>query len=142
MLPLTYDFDSCTKRELMRLADRLLEADFLAIEWCVAFIEAESYGLWHGRARAKMSRRLKHVSLSKQQRSRLVQAILNRLVTGRFSEQFKDQLQLALQFNPKLSRTIALECQNSEKDYIRRYAEWALTRKAAMIDEAPDSARQ
>src|SRR5882672_7709706 len=92
---------SFTKGELSDLADRLLEHDPIAIEWCVTFVEAETHGIGHGRVRAKMARRLKHCRLSKHQRSRLVQVILNRLVEGRFSEQFKDQLRLALQLDSK-----------------------------------------
>jgi hypothetical protein len=94
----------------------------------VAFLEAESFGLWHGRARAMMSRRLKHRRLTDWQSYRVVQAVLGRLATGRFSEQFEDQLQLALRLDPEAARAVALTCLSSPRNYIRRYAEMVLRR--------------
>src|SRR4051794_8439284 len=85
-------FESLSKAQLHDLADRLLVGDVDAVEQCVRFVEAETLGHWHGRARAMMARRLKHYSLTPQQQGRLVDAILERLASGRFSEQFKDQL--------------------------------------------------
>src|SRR4051794_12279788 len=89
--------ESLSKIHLHHLADQLLIADVDAIEQCVGFVEAETLGYWHGRARAMMARRLKHCPLTPQQQERLVDAVLQRLASGRFSEQFKDQLRLALQ---------------------------------------------
>lgn len=125
----TCSFDSFTKLELRDLADRLLEGDPIAIEWCVTFVEAETFGIGHGRARAMMARRLKHCRLSKHQRSRLVKAILNRLVEGRFSEQFKDQLRLAMQIDLQATFSAARNCRNAGIDYIGRYASWVLKRE-------------
>jgi len=142
----TCSFDSFDKLELADLADRLLNEDVIAIEWCVTFIESETFGVGHGRARARMARRLKHCPLSKHQRSRLLQVILDRLVSGRFSEQFKDQLRLALQLDSKRACAIAKELSGSAAEHVRRYAEWMLSREAAMTgaeggtaaDDGPD----
>ena len=55
---------SLSKSDLHLLADGLILEDPLAIAACVAFIRAETKGVWHGRARAMMARRLKHSNLS------------------------------------------------------------------------------
>ena len=69
--PATGGFEAISKPELHRLADGLLRDDETAIERCIAFILEDSKGLWHGRARAMMCRRLKHCSLRVEQRERL-----------------------------------------------------------------------
>src|SRR4051794_17372126 len=107
---MTFTSYSCHKQELLNVADRLLQDDPIAVEWCVSFIEVETIGIWHGRARAKMSRRLKHCHLTNAQKDRVVQAVLNRLLQGFFAEQFKDQLYLALLLNPDRVRTVAAGC--------------------------------
>ena len=122
----TGGFDSFTKSELGELADRLLDDDPVAIETCVAFVEAETFGLGHGRVRARMARRLKHCCLSKHQVSRLVNVILGRLVEGRFSEQFKDQLRLAMKIDPQATFSAATSCRDAELAYVGRYARWVL----------------
>ena len=50
------DLSSFDKVELHELADELLLDDSAAIEQCVRFFEADTKGLWHGRARALMAR--------------------------------------------------------------------------------------
>jgi hypothetical protein len=129
MMTPTCSFDSFTRLELRDLADRVLESDPIAIEWCVTFVEVETFGVGHGRARARMARRLKHCRLSKHQGLRLVKAILNRLIEGRFSEQFKDQLRLAMQIDPQEAFRAARKCRNTGTDYIARYARWVLARE-------------
>jgi hypothetical protein len=96
-----------SKPGLHDLADRLLADEPDAVERCVAFLIAESRGFWHNRARAMMSRRLKHCTLSAAQRDALVAGITTRLVTGAFPEQFKDQLRLALRIDPAATRRAA-----------------------------------
>lgn len=119
--------DALSKSDLLALADRLLDDAPDVVEQCVAFIEAESLGLWHGRARAKMSRRLKHCRLDASQCARLLQAILRRLVSGCFSEQFKDQLRLALYLDAARVYNVARSCcAYSSADHVRRYADWIL----------------
>jgi hypothetical protein len=120
-------FESLDKRELIALCDRLLTDDSDAVEECVAFIEVETMGLWHGRARAMMARRLKHCRLSQPQCTRAVGAILGRFASGRFSEQFKDQLRFVLRVAPERAFTIARSCQGSAAEHIRRYATWILS---------------
>lgn len=125
------NFDCFTKKELRAFADRLLKCDAIAIEWCVTFVEQETRGVGHGRARAMMSRRLKHCPLSQHQRSRLVRVVLDRLVRGTFSEQFKDQLRLAMHLDPAATRKVADDCSNAAVAHIRRYATWLLSHKSA-----------
>lgn len=117
------------KGELAELSDRLPENDPIAIEWCVTFIEAETFGIGHGRERARMARRLKHCSLSKAQKLRLVKAIQHRLVEGGFSEQFKDQLRLAMQIDPQRILEAARQCRGAQAAHVRRYAQWVLERE-------------
>ena len=123
----TPSFESTDKRELHALCDRLLAGDSDAVEECIAFIEAETMGLWHGRARAMMARRLKHCRLSQPQRTRVVRAILDRLVSGRFSEQFKDQLRFVLHAAPEQAFTVARRCQGAAAAHVRHYATWILS---------------
>src|SRR5688572_27392433 len=113
----THEFDSLDKADLHALADRILEGDTRAVEQCVAFIEAETLGPWHGRARAMMSRRLKHCRLGESQRERLIAAIMQRLVTGRFSEQFKDQLRLVLHLDASRAYQVARGCQGAAREH-------------------------
>jgi hypothetical protein len=124
----TCSFAPFKKEELDDLAVRLLDNDLVAIEWCVTFLEAETFGVGHGRARARMARRLKHCSLSIRQKSRLVKVIVDRLVEGRFSEQFKDQLRLAMQIDPQATFDAARKCRDATVAHVRRYAQWVLER--------------
>jgi hypothetical protein len=134
----TCRFDSFTRKELADLAERLLGQDPIAIEWCVTFVEAETHGLGHGRARARMARRLKHCRLSKQQQDRLVRTITNRLVNGTFSEQFKDQLRLAIHLDPTQACSTAKDCQSAAAEHVRRYAAWILSRdRVRVMERAP-----
>ena len=116
-----------SKPELHALADRLLADEPAAIERCVAFMIAESRGFWHNRARAMMSRRLKHCSLSAAQRGALVACITARLEGGTFAEQFKDQLRLALHLDPAATRRAAAACLDSPAAHVRRHAAWVLS---------------
>ena len=122
----THEYDLLDKSDLRALADRLPKGDARAVEQCIAFIEAETFGPWHGRARAMMSRRLKHCRLDDNQRERVTRAILHRLVTGRFSEQFKDQLRLVLHLDASRAYAVARSCQGASPEHVRRYAAWIL----------------
>jgi hypothetical protein len=88
----------------------LLSCDREAIERCFEFILAETRGVWHGRARAMMCRRLKHCEIAPERRQRLVDCIMNRLVSGDFSEQFQDQLRLAIHLDPERTFKLAHRC--------------------------------
>lgn len=123
-------FAALNKEDLYQLADRLLLDDPEVVELCVAFIEADTPGNWHGRARAMMARRLKHCTLSEQQRTRLIEAILARLAGGRFAEQFKDQIRLVLHLDAAQAFAVAQHIQDHpldhSKEHVRRYAAWIL----------------
>ncbi len=74
-----------------------------------------------------MCRRLKHCALGRTHRTQLVSCIAGRLASGNFSEQFKDQLRLAMHLD--LERTLAV-CHASlasQRPHVRRYARWALS---------------
>ncbi len=131
------DFESLDKGALHALCDRLLADDSDAVEECIAFIEAETMGLWHGRARAMMARRLKHCRLSQPQRTRAVRAILDRFVRGRFSEQFKDQLRFVLHVDPESGFAAARRCQAAPKKHVSRYANWILSHEAPSRGSEP-----
>jgi hypothetical protein len=120
------EFKSLTKPQLHALADELLAQDPATIDYCVKFVLAETKGLWHGRGRAMLSRRLKHCSLSRNLRAGLLRCILARLRTGEFSEQFKDQLRLALHLDSKQALLACQEALSSPKAHVVRYAAWAV----------------
>jgi hypothetical protein len=124
------ELEHLDKRELHGLADTILLEDQAGVERCVTFFEAETRGYWHNRARAMMARRFKHGPLTEDQRGRLLRAVLGRLTSGRFTEQFKDQLRLALFLDRERTCTAARMCLASPKDYIRRYAAWVLARES------------
>src|SRR6202042_3479371 len=58
---------SLGKPPLRALADRLLHDDPDAVERSIAFFVLETRGLWHGRARSLIARRLKHRTLTADQ---------------------------------------------------------------------------
>ena len=78
-----------------------------------------------------MSRRLKHCHLTAGQRGRLIRAIVRRLVSGRFSEQFKDQLRLALHLDAAHVYSVARSCAHISAEHVRRYADWLLLHQRA-----------
>ena len=123
-----------TKLGLRDLADLLLLDDPNAVEACIQFVEADTEGIWHGRARAMMCRRFKHCTLSALQRQRLVFCITERLRSGHFSEQFKDQLRLALHLDIQTTLAVALACRTDSRNYVRHYAEWLLAHHSNTIN--------
>lgn len=118
-------FARLSKLELHAMADALQTCEPVMVQSCVDFVLAETRGLWHGRARAMMCRRLKHCDVGRTHRTALVHYITGRLVRGLFSEQFKDQLRLALHLDLEGTLAICRACLESPKPYVRRYAEWA-----------------
>lgn len=120
------DLGLLRKAELHALADGLCLGDAWTVERCVDFVVADTGGHWHGRARAMMCRRLKHCALGRTQRTRLVEAIAQRLLSGRFSEQFRDQLRLAMLLDGDAMAATARRAQSSPKDHVVRYARWVL----------------
>lgn len=122
------EFLTLSKEELLFLADELRDADPVQVDDCIAFVCAETKGFWHGRARAKLCRRLKHLALSRSQRQKLQACILERLEQDNFSQQFKEQLKLAMQLAPQQTRAVCLRAKSSDVPDVRRYADWALAR--------------
>ena len=118
--------ESYRRAELQELIERIKASDADAIEEAVAFASRDSIGLWHGRARAKICRNLKNREIPRQLQDVLVQAIANRLLNGEFSEQFKDQLAMAIRFRPLEMAQYATEACESQKDYVQRYGHWVL----------------
>jgi hypothetical protein len=110
------EFASLSKLQLRALADKLLAPEPVNVDYCVEFVVAETRGLWHGRARAMMCRRLKHCPLGRTNRTKLLACILHRLQTGDFSEQFKEQTLGACQ--------VAL---SSNWPHVQRCAAWAIS---------------
>ncbi len=125
----TQEFERMSKREVRALANALHPEAVDVLEKTVGFICAETEGLWHGRGRAMMCRRLKHLELPKAHRDRLVSVILHRLDSGHFSEQFRDQLRLAMHLNREKTFAAARRALESPKDYVRRYARWVLSHR-------------
>jgi hypothetical protein len=122
------------KQDLHRLAACLAPEAAnrsVAIRDCVEFVVAETGGFWHGRARAMMCRRLKHCELSREQSTNLLECILDRLATGRFSEQFRDQLRLAISLDADRCFEVADQCRASQKEYVRRFAAWVAAHRTA-----------
>ena len=65
----------------------------------------------------------------------MVDAIVYRLIDGRFTEQFSDQLSMAIRFAPDQLANAAAVASQSEKEYIRRYANGVLQ----VLDSFPKS---
>jgi len=131
-----------SKMQLHALADDLLSGATDAVERSVRFICAETKGLWHGRGRAMMCRRLKHLDLPRSHREHLVSVILDRLGTGRFSEQFRDQLRLAMHLDRDKTLAAARRARMSEKEYVRRTARWVLSHREPANDGPASPARR
>ena len=130
------DLPLLSKAALHELADGLLLQEQWFIDRCVDFVISETRGLWHGRARAMMCRRLKHCPLARSQQARLVACITGRLMSGEFSEQFKDQLRLSMHLDPPQTFAAARQSSASARRHVARYARWVLAHEAA---NAPSS---
>lgn len=74
-------------------------ADQQKIEIAIKFFIANSRGMWHNRARARLARKFKWVTLTMQDRSRLLETIIRKWHEGEVDEQFRDQLHLAIHFD-------------------------------------------
>ena len=131
------EFESMSKVQVRALADSLFGEQPDVIETCVRFVCAETENLWHGRGRAMMCRRLKHIQLARDQRDRLVNCILHRLSTGRFSEQFRDQLRLALHLDRGGSVAAAKRALKGGKPHITRYSKWVLSHETVDDNAQP-----
>ena len=113
-----------TKSDLHALIADVKRGDVEATSRATAFVAAESFGMWHNRARAKLCRQFKNHPPSDRERDRMVDAIVSRLIDGRFSEQFKDQLAMAIRFDRDRLSDAANIALTSDREYIRRYGNW------------------
>lgn len=125
-------FEKLNQGEVRALADELLLGDAQTVERAVQFVCAETINHWHGRGRAMMCRRMKHIPLLRDQAARLVVAILARLSSGQFSEQFRDQLRLAMHLDREGSLLSAQKSTGSSKLHVRRLAQWVLSHEEAV----------
>jgi hypothetical protein len=80
---------------------------------------------------------MKHAVLSNAQQGNLVGAILWRLTSGRFPEQFRDQLRLALQLDANATVLVAQREAQNTKPHVRRFAEWLLKLHEARMATKP-----
>lgn len=117
---------SYSKAELYEMIERLKRGDAIVAYELIVFTLAESKGMWHGRARAKICRYLKNHPPDATLRAKLVDTIAGRLRLGKFSEQFRDQLRMAIRFSPEKMQSIAESNLNSEMNHVRRYAAWVM----------------
>ncbi|KAA1257363.1 hypothetical protein LF1_52120 [Rubripirellula obstinata] len=115
---------SLTKPELLTLVADVKRDDPTAVSQAVAFVCAERFGMWHNRARARLCRHFKNHPPPQRDCDLLVDAIIKRLLDSNFYEQFKDQLAMAIRFSPDRLSDAAQLAFDSDRDYIRRYAQW------------------
>lgn len=114
---------SLTKCDLHQLIENVQSGSCDATSRAVLFVTCESFGLWHNRARAKLCRYFKNNPPSVTECSQMIDAIIQRLLEGRFSEQFIDQLSMAIRLDPKRMYIAAVAASHSEKAYVCRYAD-------------------
>ena len=117
---------SLTREEAREMCDFLIEGPPVGLTWCLEFFILDTKELWHNRARALIARRLKHIQLTNAQKRLLVDKIIFRFKTGDISEQFKDQLRLAIHLDNSSLEQAATDFSNDSRSYIRRYAAWIL----------------
>lgn len=131
------ELEALDKGGLYDLATDLVAKEAGAVEKCVDFILADTKGIWHGRARAMMCRRLKHCEIDPKLRQRLVTCITDRLASGRFSEQFRDQLRLAIHLDRKRTFEVAHRClTGASKEHVRRFAKWVIDHEGRTCGQA------
>jgi hypothetical protein len=93
---------------------------------CIAFVLSDTKGHRHNRIRALMCRRLKHCLITDAQGRLLVQCITGRLASGDFSQQFRDQLSLAIHLDTRTTYECAVKCLAAPKVYVRKMAAWTI----------------
>ena len=124
-----------SKGDLRSLVADTKTGDMSAVGRSVEFVIHESFGNWHNRARAKLCRFFKNHPPDEDECARMVDAVCTRLITGKFYEQFNDQLSMAIRFDCERMTKTAFVAANSERDYIRRYG----ARVLHAIDSIPSS---
>lgn len=122
-------FESVSKYKLHELADSMLLGDIESRDFCIEFLLLETRGVGDGRCRALIARRLKHCPVTPEQQCAIIDRILERLLEGRFSEGFKDQLRLVRTLDRPRLLDAARDILNRPryyKSYLQSYAEWLL----------------
>jgi hypothetical protein len=100
-----------------------------SVEAAVDSVENNSTeDIGNGRRRARLCRRLKHVELSAEQTERCLTVILQRLATGDFSQNFKDEIGLAVHLDSARTFKVALSLIEHPKQYIAKYATWIINK--------------
>ena len=123
--PSAADFFCLGEYDLHDIADQMRDATSPdLVEFCARFVVADTKRNGHGRIRALLCRRLKHVTVTPEQSSLLVECILDRFVRGDFGEQFRDQLRLALHLDRTARLSAGTAMLESPKQYLRRHATW------------------
>lgn len=115
-----------SKYELTHMISLMKKGDLDSLDEAVYFLINESDGVWHGRARAKISRNIKNKDLESDIKLKIAAVIAGRFNSERFAEQFKDQLKTAIKFAPNLLRKYASIQLHSSKSYMKRYANWII----------------
>jgi len=111
---------------LKNFIDPLSKASSIEIDLSVNLLidNAKYDEIGRGRVKAKIARQLKYVELTKDQKQKILEIIEQRLLTGNFSQQFKDELKLGLYIDPQFMYKISLEGIKSEKKYVCKYSLW------------------
>ena len=125
---------SLSKSDLHKLIAAVKRDDPDAVSRAVTFVVAESFGIWHNRARAKLCRHFKNHPPPKPDCEQLVATVTARLIDGNFYEQFKDQLSMAIRFVPSQLDDAASVALDSDRDYVRRYGRWV---RHVLASQAP-----
>lgn len=107
------DLEVMTKVAVRALADKLLDGTAASVAACVRFVCADTRGPWHGRGRAMMCRRLKHVEVTRDQRLQLVATISRR-------QQFRDELRLVVVLDRDAAFATASAAIQSDAEHVRR----------------------
>lgn len=81
-----------------------------------------------------MCRRLKHCQVNESQREKLVACIAGRLALGSFSEQFYDQLRLAIHLDTGRFFEVTRRSLSGTKPYVGKYAKWVLSHENCTYD--------
>jgi hypothetical protein len=82
------------RQALYRLADGILAQDAACVELAIRYIELRYIGSYSGFVRSLLSRRLKHASLSKEQKTRLHRHFAGLVKDDERTEEFRDYVKL------------------------------------------------
>jgi hypothetical protein len=135
--PQMIDPNLYSKPELHEMIALVRSGDSHALGLAFDFVIGESKHMWHGRARANLCRAFKNMTLEPWQKSVLVRTIQKRLETGNFSQQFKDQIVMAIRFDRRSMQNSAEALLDSPIRHVKRNAAWTIE-KIARTPEVQD----